>query len=71
LVQQWKASGSHMGPFPTFSGGLIVADPAFTSAPWGAEGPFPPDAAPGFPMPDGTFGSMAARPAGAVYISGL
>lgn len=71
MVQAFKAAGSHMGPFPDFGGGLIVADPAFTTAPWGASGPFPPDAAPGYPMPDGTFNDPSARPPGAVYIGGL
>lgn len=71
IVQTFKAAGSHMGPFPGYNGGLIVADPAFTSAPWGASGPFPPSAAPGYPMPDGTFQNFGSRPPGAVYISGL
>lgn len=71
IVQAFKAAGSHMGPFPGFNGGLIVADPDFVTAPWGADGPFAPSYAPGYPMPDGTFASYSARPPGAVYISGL
>lgn len=71
IVEAFKAAGSHMGPWPSFDGGLIIADPSFTTAPWGVDGPFPPSAAPGFPMPDGTFEAQDARPAGAVYVSGL
>jgi hypothetical protein len=71
LVQQWKAGGSHMGPFPLYAGGLIVADPTFVAAPWGPAGPFAPSYAPGFPMPDGTFADQTVRPVGATYIGGL
>jgi hypothetical protein len=71
IVSAFKAAGSHMGTFPVFDGGLIVADPTFVTAPWGADGPFPPDAAPGYPMPDGTFDDPSNRPPGAVYIGGL
>ncbi len=71
IVRAFKAAGSHMGTFPIYDGGLIIADPTFTSAPWGPEGPFPPSAAPGYPMPDGTFADPTARPPGATYIQGL
>ncbi len=71
IVQAFKAAGSHMGTYPIFGGGLIVADPAAVTSPWGTDGPFPPSAAPGFPMPDGTFDTPANRPTGAIYMSGL
>lgn len=72
IVAAFKAAGSHMGPYTqAFDGGLIVADPTFTSAPWGVDGPFPPNYAPGYPMPAGTFGVSANRPPGAIYMSGL
>lgn len=72
IVQAFKAAGSHMGPYSqAFDGGLIVADSTFTTAPWGPDGPFPPSASPGYPMPDGTFGTITNRPPGAVYMSGL
>ncbi len=71
VVQTFKAAGSHMGPFPLYGGGLIVADPSFTGAPWGPAGPFAPSYAPGYPMPDGTFQDYSGRAPGAVYISGL
>ncbi len=71
MVANFKAAGSHMGPWPSYDGGLIVADPSFVTAPWGASGPFPPDGAPGYPMPDGNFNEQDSRPPGAVYITGL
>jgi hypothetical protein len=71
IVEAFKASGSHMGPYPTYNGGLIVADPTFTGAPWGPAGPFAPSYAPGYPMPNGTFQDYNSRPPGAVYMSGL
>ncbi len=71
LVELFKAAGSHMGPFPDYGGGLIVADPNFTGAPWGPAGPFDPSYAPGYPMPDGNFQNLDDRPPGAVFISGL
>lgn len=71
IVQAFKAAGSHMGPWPGLQGGLIVANPNFTSSPWGVDGPFPSNAAPGYPMPDGTFASYGGRPPGAIYISGV
>lgn len=71
VVEAFKAAGSHMGPYPVFGGGLIVADPTFVTAPWGADGPFAPSYAPGYPMPDGDFQSPANRPPGAIYMSGI
>ncbi len=71
IVSTFKAAGSHMGPFPLYDGGLIITDPDFTTAPWGVDGPFPPGAAPGYPMPDGTFGDYNNYPPGAIYVSGL
>jgi len=71
IVSAFKAAGSHMGTFPLYDAGLIVADPNFTGAPWGPAGPFAPSYAPGYPMPNGTFTAPANRPPGAVYISGL
>lgn len=71
IVQAFKAAGSHMGPYPGYNGGLIVADPDFVTAPWSAAGPFAPSYAPGYPMPDGTFATYGARPPGAIYVSGL
>jgi hypothetical protein len=71
IVEAFKAAGSHMGPYPIYGGGLIIADSSFTSAPWGPEGPFPPGAAPGYPMPDGDFQIPANRPPGAIYMTGL
>lgn len=79
IVQAFKASGSHMGPFShAYDGGLIMADPTFTTAPWGADGPFAPTNAPGYPMPDGTFAINSNRPptapafpSGVLYMSGL
>lgn len=71
-VSVFKAAGSHMGPWPTLNGGLIIANPTETASPWGAEGPFSPSYAPGYPMPDGTFATVSARPVnGAVYLSGI
>ncbi len=72
IVQAFKAAGSHVGPYTqAYAGGLIIADASFTTAPWGADGPFPSGAAPGYPMPDGDFNVAANRPPGAVYLSGL
>jgi hypothetical protein len=71
IVETFKAAGSHMGPWPDFNGGLIVADPGFTGAPWGPAGPFAPSTAPGYPMPDGTFNDYNSRSPGSIYISGL
>ncbi len=71
IVDTFKAAGSHMGPYSGYGGGLIVADPTYTIAPWGPAGPFDPSYAPGSPMPDGTFNDPGNRPAGAVYLSGL
>jgi hypothetical protein len=71
VVQAFRAAGSHMGPYPGYNGGLIVANPTFTAAPWGAAGPFAPSYSPGYPMPNGTFQNYGSRPPGAVYISGL
>lgn len=71
IVQTFKAAGSHMGPWPGFNGGLIVADPTFTGAPWGPSGPFDPATVPGYPMPNGTFQDYGSRSPGAVYVSGL
>lgn len=71
IVRKFKAAGSHMGPFPGYNGGLIIADPDATAAPWGPAGPFAPSYSPGYPMPDGTFASYGSRPPGAIYVSGL
>lgn len=71
IVEAFKASGSHMGPWPGFGGGLIVANPNFTTAPWGAGGPFDPALPPGTPMPDGDYAAPANRAVGAVYLSGI
>lgn len=71
ITAAFKAAGSHMGPYPGYGGGLIVADPSFVTSPWGADGPFPPSAAPGYPMPDGSFTDISVRPPGAIYLSGI
>ncbi len=71
IVSAFKAAGSHMGPYPVFGGGLIVADPTFVTSPWGADGPFAPSYAPGYPMPSGAFATPSSRPPGAIYMSGL
>lgn len=71
IVEAFKAAGSHMGPWPSMGGGLIIADPDFTGAPWDSAGPFPPGASPGYPMPDGTFSDYSSRPPGAVYVTGI
>lgn len=71
IVEAFKAAGSHMGTYPVCGGGLIVADPSYVSAPWGADGPFAPSYAPGYPMPDGDFQTPSNRPPGAIYMSGL
>jgi len=72
IVSTFKAAGSAMGPWGNFSGGLIVADPTFTSAPWGTGGPFDPSLPPGSPMPDGLWADPLERTAdGVVYLSGL
>jgi hypothetical protein len=72
IVQAFKAAGSHMGTFPSYNGGLIVADPDFTAPPWDNPlGPFDPSYAPGYPMPGGTFNDIGNYPPGAVFLSGL
>lgn len=71
IVAAFKAAGSHMGPFPLFDGGLIIANPTATAAPWGPNGPFDPVMSPGYPMPNGTFQTPSNRPPGAIYVSGL
>lgn len=71
IIEAFKASGSHMGPYPGFGGGLIVANPNFTSAPWGAGGPFDPALPPGYPMPGGSYNDPSTRAPGAVYLSGI
>jgi hypothetical protein len=71
VVAAFKAAGSHMGPYPVFGGGLIVADPTYITSPWGADGPFAPSYAPGYPMPAGNFQTPSSRPPGAIYMSGF
>lgn len=72
VVKTFRAAGSALGPWQGYGGGLIIADPTETGAPWGAGGPFDPTASPGYPMPDGDFNTPSNRPsAGVIYLSGL
>lgn len=72
IVKSFKAAGSALGPWGNFDGGLIVADPTWITAPWGAGGPFDPSLPAGAPMPDGTWNVPGNRTTeGAVYLSGL
>lgn len=71
VLAQFKSASSHMGPYPTLSGGLILADPNETGAPWGANGPFDPSLPPGSPMPAGDWNVPINRtPDGAIYLTG-
>lgn len=71
VVANFKSASSHMGSFPGYSGGLILADPAETGAPWGAGGPFDPTLPPGSPMPSGDWNTPINRtPNGVVYLTG-
>lgn len=72
IVNSFKAAGSHMGPWPGFGGGLIVADPTNTSAPWDSRGPFDPTYPAGHAgMPQANYSSPLGYAPGAVYLSGL